>query len=562
MLLLLLAYPPLYAQQPVEDLKQQFAAFQQLAPQEKLFVHTDKNFYLTGETIWFKLYHVDAGSHKTSDISKVAYVEILNHEAKPVMQVKVGLHVNNGSGDGSFILPAHLASGTYQLRAYTQWMKNFDASYYFNKTLSIVNTSVRPDWLSLEKREAYHVQFFPEGGNLVYGLQSRIGFKITDQYGKGVEGNGVIIDQKNNATRFYTSRFGIGSFSFLPVAGSDYKVSVTLNNGKMFTASLPAVYKEGYVMNVSEVDKDRVRITATSTNNANTILYLLGHTRQQVKVALGERINNGKAEWTINKDQLGEGVSHFTLFNENRQPVCERLYFRRPVSKLNIGVTAGAGEYKTRSEVSLNLNTQNEKAQPVKGELSLSVFLLDSLQTADQQTIDSYLWLASDLNGTIESPAYYFSDSSAEVNRAIDDLLLTHGWRRFRWEDVKSKPVFNFLPEYEGLTIHAKVVDKQSGAPGRGIVSYLSVADENFQASNAVSNEKGEARFVMGNVFGPNELVAQTDSNSNRYRIELQDPFAGKPDALVLPRFNLTDKWKEQLNLHHLNARISNSYQP
>ena len=92
------------AQQP--PLKEQFIAYQQWAPQEKLFVHTDKNFYLTGETIWFKIYHTDAGSHKTVDLSKVAYVELLDHEGKPMLQAKIGLGATNGNGNGSIVAPS------------------------------------------------------------------------------------------------------------------------------------------------------------------------------------------------------------------------------------------------------------------------------------------------------------------------------------------------------------------------------------------------------------------------------------------------------------------------
>ena len=181
----------------------------------------------------------------------------------------------------------------------------------------------------------------------------------------------------------------------------------------------------------------------------------------------------------------------------------------------------------------------------------MSVFLADSLQSADINTIDNYLWLASDLNGTIESPSYYFSNApQEELNFETENLLLTHGWRRFRWEDVSSNkvPAFKFIPEYEGLTINTKIIDKRSGNPAPGVLSYVSVADEKFRVGNAVSNANGEAIFVAGNVFGPNELVMQTDSNLNRYRMDIIDPFAAKPATLQLPRFHLTEKWRTQLS--------------
>ena len=98
---------------------------------EKVFVHTDKNSYLAGETVWFKLYTVDADNHKATPLSRLAYVEIYNSAARAVWQARVELR--EGLGWGSYTLPPSLASGTYVLRAYTNFMKNFDDHYFFQK---------------------------------------------------------------------------------------------------------------------------------------------------------------------------------------------------------------------------------------------------------------------------------------------------------------------------------------------------------------------------------------------------------------------------------------------
>src|SRR5215217_100132 len=84
-------------------MEQNFAAYNKDVVQEKIYVHTDKSFYLAGETIWFRIYTVDANTHKQINISKTAYVEILDHTNKPVLQAMIEL--NNGDGDGSFLLP-------------------------------------------------------------------------------------------------------------------------------------------------------------------------------------------------------------------------------------------------------------------------------------------------------------------------------------------------------------------------------------------------------------------------------------------------------------------------
>ena len=103
-------------------LENQFNQYQQKTLQEKLFVHTDKNFYLAGEILWFKIYNVDAAFNQPLDLSKVAYVEILDQNNKPQLQAKISM--KNGNGNGSFYLPVNINSGKYKLIAYTNWIKN------------------------------------------------------------------------------------------------------------------------------------------------------------------------------------------------------------------------------------------------------------------------------------------------------------------------------------------------------------------------------------------------------------------------------------------------------
>jgi uncharacterized protein YfaS (alpha-2-macroglobulin family) len=109
--------------QTSDTLLPQFEEYMQATLQEKIYLHSDRSFYLAGEICWFKLYDVDASFNKPLEMSKVAYVELLNDKNKPVLQAKIAL--DEGFGNGSFQLPADLESGKYKIRAYTNWMKNF-----------------------------------------------------------------------------------------------------------------------------------------------------------------------------------------------------------------------------------------------------------------------------------------------------------------------------------------------------------------------------------------------------------------------------------------------------
>ena len=168
----------------VKSTGDKFQTFTKKAVQEKIFLHTDRAFYLVGETMWFKAYNVEGTTNSFLDLSKVAYLEVLDKENNSVAQTKFSML--EGKGNGSLIIPATIASGMYKVRCYTNWMKNFDASYFFEMPVSVVNPFVRfdPDPDS-EKEVSYDVQFFPEGGRLVRNLAGKVAFRAIGADGKG-----------------------------------------------------------------------------------------------------------------------------------------------------------------------------------------------------------------------------------------------------------------------------------------------------------------------------------------------------------------------------------------
>ena len=90
-------------------LENNFVNYQKTDLQEKLYVHTDKSFYLTGELLWFKIYNTDGATNKLLDLSKVVYVELLDNKQIPVLQAKIAM--NGGTGNGSFYIPFSLSNG-------------------------------------------------------------------------------------------------------------------------------------------------------------------------------------------------------------------------------------------------------------------------------------------------------------------------------------------------------------------------------------------------------------------------------------------------------------------
>jgi len=546
-----------------QDLRQQFDAYQQQVMQEKLYAHTDKNYYVAGEICWFKIYNVDAFFNKPLGISKLAYIELLDKNNKPVLQAKVPL--KDGDGNGSLQLPVSLVSGKYLLRAYTRWMKNFSPAWFFEKPITVINTRKIYEGDSLPQKSRYDIQFFPEGGNMVNGLQSKIAFRIVDQWGKGIYSTGVIINEKmDTAARFTTFKFGMGNFLFTPQEGHTYKAVVTLPDGTTVLQSLPAAYSNGFVMQLDKTDKNQVKVAVRSADNtSNAAVYLFVHTRGAVKTVQAGALKNGYAEFFIDAGLPGDGISHFTVFNTGHQPVCERLFFKRPLKKLLISAASDLMEYETRKKVIVQVGSTSQDNKPLPADMSVAVYRVDSLAGLEDNDICSYLWLSSDLVGNIESPGYYFINQTAAADSALDNLMLTQGWRRFRWEDVlqNKKPVFEFAPEYKGHFIKGKVVNNANGQPVKDIESYLSAAGTRAEVRGTFSNDSGVVKFEMNDFYGNGEVIVQTAGKDNSSRhIEISSPFADKYSGNQLPAFSLQEKNAEELFGRHVSMQVQNMY--
>lgn len=548
--------------QALETLKTQFAAYNQQFLQEKLFVHTDKSFYLAGEICWFKVYNADAFFNKPLSLSKVVYLELLDKNNKPVLQSKINM--KEGDGDGSLQLPITLTSGKYLLRAYTSWMKNFDAAYFFEKSVTVVNPRKPAEANQPSAAGKYDIQFFPEGGNMVNGISGKMAFKVTGPQGKGINCSGIIINDKADTVASYsTLQFGMGSFSFMPETGRTYNAIVTLPDGSHSMQALPAAYNDGMVMHLVDSGSQLAITVQAPAGNRSTEVYLFAHTRGSIKAALGNSLRNGAAMFVIDKDKLGDGISHFTVFNERRQPVCERLYFKRPLQHLAITAAASQQEYEQRKKVSIRVQSADQDGKSIPADMSMAVYRIDSLTRPDDMDISNYLWLGSDLAGTIESPGYYFTESSAAVNAALDNLLLTQGWRRFKWEDVlqQKKPVFRFAPEYKGHIIKGRVTNNLTGKPVSNVECFLSVAGTRTQLRGDISNDSGYVSFEMNHFYGNDEIIVQASGQKDSLvHIEIINPYSDRPPVTGSGLFSIAANNTPTLQSQYAPVLVQNSY--
>lgn len=555
--------------------------FEQDYRPQKVYLHLDKLRYKVGEDIWFKAYAIDAVNHNLLPGTSNLYVEIINPR-NTVVQVKL-IKLRNGTGWGDFSIQDTTPEGNYLIRAYTSWMNNFEQEFFFSQNLYIENPNNK-NFISSEdirfnrkynktlqkNAREVNLRFFPEGGNLVEGLKSVVAFKLSDQFDRGLKGTGVLYDDKSNEIlTFQTFHAGMGTFVFTPERGRKYYVEVSYRKNEKRKFRLPEPLHAGYVLHIEQLSQDKVLIQVetnkplTQDPLANDIILMVQVRGKEMYSEVIDMPKN-RLEKILDVSAYPAGVCQITLFDGRGIPRAERLLFIWKNDWPSIVISGLNKAYDFRKKVETQISVASAGNAMPGGSYSVSVAeFSDSAQI--ESSARTYLLLNSDLHGTIENPRWYFEDDRQERKEAIDLLMLTHGWRRFRWESILT-PGFKWpsFEEERGITITGKITRDLFAIPIRNAKVYLTVLNAYNDYFETRTDQKGKFRFdnldysdtisVVIEARKPNgrkNLVIIVDENEFR-PVETQT--AGARAQMVLAK---GDAWKYK-NV----KRIDYSYNP
>ncbi len=279
------------------------------------------------------------------------------------------------------------------------------------------------------------LQFMPEGGQLVAGLTSRVGFKAIGENGLGVDLQGTIADSRGKqAAIFKSGRKGMGNFILLPKTGETYTANYNIN-GIMHSADLPKVMPEGMALkvgNLANPDSVLVHITATSNlANQNKQYVLLAQSAGGVYLGAKFTLQNGFNNMAFAKGIFVSGIVNFTIF-DGAHTIAQRKIFIDHHDRLTLDLGPSHNTWQTNDSIAITVNVLDAAGKPVKGNFAVSV-TDNALVKEDSlhENIVSQMLLTSELKGNIEEPAWYFSAKSNLAMPALDNLMLTQGWTGF-----------------------------------------------------------------------------------------------------------------------------------
>lgn len=412
-------------------------------PQEKIYLHTDKNEYIAGEKMWIKAYVVNATTHQPDTVSRYIYAEIIS----PLDQIAARVCFRRDSLQllhGSLQLNDTLPGGKYTLRAYTRYMQNLDESYFFKKQIRIISPMAKEPSLPSTIQEEYDVAFLPEGGQLVEGVLCKVAFKSINAHGYGEDISGVILNDKQDTITTFSSLYkGMGAFSFIPQTGMQYIARYTNSAGKMKESILPKAEQSKYALQITRKKDDFYVSVLHSSNKISEPIFLVVHQRGLPRYA--QIWDSSLRYLKFSETDFSSGIINFLITDLYGNVISERLAFKLP-SKAMSSVRSDCLQYTPRQKVQLELQATDEQGMPWEGTASIAVTDNADVYPDSCNSIISNLLLTSELKGFIENPNWYFQYPESTLKReAIDILMLTQGWRRYDISQIlKGK---NEIPE-------------------------------------------------------------------------------------------------------------------
>jgi hypothetical protein len=515
-LLLLFVAPGLYltAQDKIDTA---LSILSERYPQEKIYLAFNKSKFVVGETIRMKGF-VFSGYH-ISDISTNLYTELYNDHKLLISKKTFALI--NGVAEGGITISDSLPEGIYCIRAYTNWMLNFNEDFQSIQPILVYNPS---SVLKLKTNDAsWEAKAFVEGGTLLNNRLANIAVRLNSAGKLPQNWHGYLADGTaplQPITRFQSLDKNVAIFQFVPEAGRQYKIIVEDSNGHSSAILLPPVSVTGVNLSVKQQDASLQYQIDFSNMPADEPYKIVGTIDNDIVYRATVINTDSTFVHSISTAQIDRGVLRLTLFNKNYQVVAERLCFLSPDADKKPVLDSLSLSSKTRSANQFNLQADSGK--------TYTVVVMDekAANPFAENNLLSVCWLTGDFKNTIHDAGGYFGNNNSRSKEIIDALLITEKWHRFNWEEILNSrfPVIEFQKD-NFLTYNATVYYKKSKLPNESISMVLFLPDSSRHFLQAKTDADG--KFILdGLVFENNAKISYQLANKKLDNTALEIVFA------------------------------------
>lgn len=474
------------------EAKQQLRTYELPSTGEKLYIHHDKPVYAQGEEFWFKAYVVNMSTNSRSSNGKVLNINLISPGGQKIYSGR--FRIEEGISFGKMDIPSGLASGYYDLIAYSDWMEQFPERLFFRKKIPVINTSDASDNLVTSAKDTVsRFRYYAEGGSLIDGVPGQLGFVATNSTGLPVEVKGRLLNQDGRQAALLNSEFqGFGSVFIMPRKSNELRTMIT--SGVFEQSPIPEIKDEGYSMLVNNLKPNTLDITVRATPMyEGRKFYLLVISNGVLFDRRIGIITKGLYRTEVPETVLPGGIAQILLVDDLANIQCRRNIFISSPDAATVKYYLPKKDFKPgeRVDMVLEINDQNGKSL---GLSNISVSVVDSdkvSRSAAQQNIRSYFYLDYLLDFELNNSGELFLDYERETLKKFEWLMLN---QQFILPEIRSFSG-NRPAEQDGITAGNGLTGQafvNAGIPlSNGYISFISYPDAGKGAWYLRTDENG-----------------------------------------------------------------------
>ncbi|WP_316831596.1 hypothetical protein [Pedobacter aquatilis] len=373
--------------------------------------------------------------------------------------------------------------------------------------------------IPVESEPQYQVNFYPEGGYMISGLENKIGWEVKDLENTSIRAQAIIFSGNKALDTIYTNSSGIGSFMFKPIANQKYVVRLSKEKELIGNYELPNSLNSGVNIKFNSALGDNgLRLVVESNGNNKT--HLIVHNYEQIFLSTELQLAKEKPLRVLLKlDSVPTGINIITLLDSLYRPVAERIFFAHYNNLNQLLIKMDKEEYAVRDTVKLDLKILNKQDEQLKGLVSIAVVQGNRINLTNKKNIVDYNYLENILG--LLPP----NSSGTKYNDLayLDDLLLIKGWRKYKWPEQSdiNLPLENKVTEleYSGTVTKGK-------RPLKVPLAINTIAGSNVNSINTDSL----GRFILPYQTIISEEKTKVwlnlnDKDFQDFNIKINDPF-------------------------------------
>jgi hypothetical protein len=466
--------------------------------EERVYLHLDKDKADVGEAIFFKAYVYNGPTQKRFSPSGVLRLELRDAENA---LVSMQYHsVEAGSGEGVLRLPEKLDDGTYEIVAYTRWMKNYGEGQFFRKNIQIGDSEPSANTeMSQKKRPVIVV--YPEGGRLLEGIPNRLVLASRSAEGTSGSVDGTILDENGTAVanvQPYSNGFGMAIIQ--PEAGKSY----TFKTKEGEATALPEILKEGYALRVNTLSSEKIRIEVRATESLkHRPVVLEGKKDGQSYFIHMLEFEDGSSALDIAKAALPKGLMTFYLTGTDEVAWAERPVWIDSKEALNIEARPLNDTRSKDGQMTLRIKVTDEQGKPVQTELSAAVNRQSAISPLG---IDQYLKpITSDVQISDERSLRFVEDLKAQS--------LSTG------TSAREVPSEIRFPVERNLELHGTVYDLDNRLLTNTKIQMMASSDSDLVIRELETDATGVLHIENINVTGETRFIFRTQGEEQSQRL-------------------------------------------